>query len=179
MQGDYHLVLRGNKWIYSQKGLTPFFFYYIICKDLQQIVKWLLQPTSMGRTICSRKNPKWLLKATTARVLSPHSSMPRPIMVAGQWWASSLDSSLTLLLVTSSSASSDMENSLLEILTYYVIGGALLIGAPGVFFFVVFMSALQNTKGRMVGYKDHKTYGDSSIYENTPSDNSKFYLTLE
>ena len=72
-----------------------------------------------------------------------------------------------------------MENSILEILTYYVIGGALLIGAPGVFFFVVFMSALQNTKGRMVGYKDHKIYGDSSIYENTPSDNSKFYLTLE
>ena len=26
------------------------------------------------------------------------------------------------------------------------------------------MPALQNTKGRMVGYKDHKTYGDSSIY---------------
>ena len=72
-----------------------------------------------------------------------------------------------------------MENSLLEILTYYVIGGALLIGAPGVFFFIVFMSAFQNTKGRMVGYKDHKIYGDSSIYENTRSDNSKFYLTLE
>ena len=72
-----------------------------------------------------------------------------------------------------------MENSLLEILTYYVIGGALLIGAPGVFFFIVFMPALQNTKGRMVGYKDHKTYGDSSIYENTPSDNeTNFYLTL-
>ena len=71
-----------------------------------------------------------------------------------------------------------MENSILEILTYYVIGGALLIGAPGVFFFVVFMSALQNTKGRMVGYKDHKTYGDSSIYENTPS-KENFYLTLE
>ena len=47
-----------------------------------------------------------------------------------------------------------MENSILEILTYYVIGGALLIGAPGVFFFIVFMPALQNTKGRMVGYKD-------------------------
>jgi hypothetical protein len=72
-----------------------------------------------------------------------------------------------------------MENSILEILTYYVIGGALLIGAPGVFFFVVFMSALQNTKGRMVGYKDHKEYGDSSIYENSPSDQTKFYLTLE
>ena len=72
-----------------------------------------------------------------------------------------------------------MENTILEILTYYVIGGALLIGAPGVFFFVVFMSALQNTKGRMVGYKDHKDYGDSSIYENSPSDQTKFYLTLE
>ena len=71
-----------------------------------------------------------------------------------------------------------MENSLLEILTYYVIGGALLVGAPGVFFFIVFQPALQNTKGRMVGYKDHKTYGDSSIYENTPSDNTKFFLEL-
>ena len=71
-----------------------------------------------------------------------------------------------------------MENSILEILTYYVIGGALLIGAPGVFFFIVFMPAIQNTKGRMVGYADHKTYGDSSIYENTPC-KENFYLTLE
>ncbi len=71
-----------------------------------------------------------------------------------------------------------MEPSLLEILTYYVIGGALLVGAPGVFFFVVFMSALQNTKGRMVGYKDHKQYGDISSYENASVDQSKFYLVL-
>ena len=71
-----------------------------------------------------------------------------------------------------------MEPSLLEILTYYVIGGALLIGAPGVFFFVVFMSALQNTKGRMVGYKDHKQYCDISSYENAPVDQSKFYFVL-
>ena len=71
-----------------------------------------------------------------------------------------------------------MENSLLEILTYHVIGGALLVGAPGVFFFIAFMPALQNTKGRMVGYKDHKTYGDISSYENSPTDNTKFYLTL-
>ena len=71
-----------------------------------------------------------------------------------------------------------MENSLLEILTYYVIGGALLIGAPGIFFLIVFMPALQNTKGRMVGYKDHKQYGDSSIYENTPGDQAKYYLEL-
>ena len=71
-----------------------------------------------------------------------------------------------------------MENSLLEILTYYVIGGALLIGAPGLFFFIVFMPALQNTKGRMVGYKDHKTYGDSSIYENAPSDQLNYTLQI-
>ena len=57
---------------------------------------------------------------------------------------------------------------MIELLTYYVIAGALIIGAPAVFFLIAFMPALQNTKGRMVGYKDHKTYGDSSIYENTP-----------
>ena len=71
-----------------------------------------------------------------------------------------------------------MENSLLEILTYYVIGGALLIGAPGIFFLIVFMPALQNTKGRMVGYKDHKLFGDSSIYENTKGDPDKYFLQI-
>ena len=66
---------------------------------------------------------------------------------------------------------------MIELLTYYVIAGALIVGAPrSVFFLIAFMPALQNTKGRMVGYKDHKTYGDSSIYENTPSDQTKFYL---
>ena len=67
---------------------------------------------------------------------------------------------------------------LIELLTYYVIVLLLFVGAPGVFFFIVFMPALQNTKGRMVGYGDHKTYGDSSIYENTPSDQTKFYLKI-
>ena len=67
---------------------------------------------------------------------------------------------------------------MVELITYYVIAGALIVGAPAVFFLIAFMPALQNTKGRMVGYKDHKTYGDSSIYENTPSDQSKFYLEL-
>ena len=66
-----------------------------------------------------------------------------------------------------------MSHDLLELLTYYVIVSVVFIGAPGVFFFIVFMPALQNTKGRMVGYKDHKLYGDSSIYENTPSDNTQ------
>ena len=74
-----------------------------------------------------------------------------------------------------------METSLIEILTYYVIASALIVGAPGVFFFIVFMPALQNTKGRMVGYKDHKTYGESTIYEldgRRPT-NENFYLTLQ
>ena len=65
-----------------------------------------------------------------------------------------------------------------ELLTYYVIASLLFIGAPAIFFIIVFMPALQNTKGRMVGYNDHKTYGDSSIYENSPSDQTKFYLEL-
>ena len=68
---------------------------------------------------------------------------------------------------------------MIELLTYYVIGGGLLIGAPAVFFLIAFMPALQNTKGRMVGYKDHKTYGDISSYENAPVDQSKFFLVLE
>ena len=65
-----------------------------------------------------------------------------------------------------------------ELLTYYVIVAVAFIGAPGVFLFIVFMPALQNTKGRMVGYKDHKIYGDISSYENAPSDQTKFYLEL-
>ena len=60
---------------------------------------------------------------------------------------------------------------LIELLTYYVIVLLLFVGAPGIFFFIVFMPALQNTKGRMVGYKDHKTYGDFYLY--TPGDSLK------
>ena len=71
-----------------------------------------------------------------------------------------------------------MSHDLLELLTYYVIVAVVFVGAPGVFFFIVFMPALQNTKGRMVGYSDHKTYGDSSIYENTPSDYKGYTLQI-
>ena len=56
-----------------------------------------------------------------------------------------------------------METSLIELLTYYIISGALIIGAPAVFFLIAFMPALQNTKGRVVGYKEHQKYGDSTI----------------
>ena len=48
----------------------------------------------------------------------------------------------------------------------YLFGGALIIGAPGVFFFIAFMPALQRTKGAQIGYKDRKDYGYSSTYEN-------------
>ena len=51
-----------------------------------------------------------------------------------------------------------------ELITYYVIASLLFVGAPAIFFIIAFMPALQNTKGRMVGYKDHRDYGDSSIY---------------
>ena len=67
---------------------------------------------------------------------------------------------------------------MIELLTYYVIVSVVFIGTPGVFFFIVFMPALQNTKGRMVGYKDHKLYGDSSIYENTRSDQREYALQI-
>jgi len=71
-----------------------------------------------------------------------------------------------------------MPTDLIELLTYYVIGGALIIGPPAIFLIIAMMSAIQNTKGRMVGYKDHKTYGDISFYENAPSDQTKFFLEL-
>ncbi|AIX20657.1 hypothetical protein M1M14_gp194 [Synechococcus phage ACG-2014e] len=71
-----------------------------------------------------------------------------------------------------------MSTDLIELLTYYVIGGALIIGPPAIFLIIAMMAALQNTKGRMVGYKDHKTYGDISFYENAPSDQTKFFLEL-
>ena len=71
-----------------------------------------------------------------------------------------------------------MSHDLIELLTYYVIGGALIIGPPAIFLIIAMMAALQNTNGRMVGYKDHKTYGDISFYENAPSDQTKFFLEL-
>ena len=72
---------------------------------------------------------------------------------------------------------------MIELLTYYVIGGALIIGPPAIFLIIAMMAALQNTKGRMVpqGYKDHKIYGNSSIYDPAPKlpvDQTKFFLEL-
>ena len=59
-----------------------------------------------------------------------------------------------------------METFLIELLTYYVIVAVVFVGAPAVFFTIVFMPALMNTKGAVVGYKVHRDYGDTSIYSN-------------
>ena len=52
-----------------------------------------------------------------------------------------------------------------EFIVAYIFGAALIIGAPSVFLFVTFMSAIQNTKGKWIGYKEYKDYGPSSLNE--------------
>lgn len=69
-------------------------------------------------------------------------------------------------------------HTIAEFLVGYIFGAALIIGAPSVFLFIAFMAALQRTKGAQIGYKDHKEYGDSSTYENTPTDQSTFQLWI-
>ena len=147
---------------------------------------------STDKTTCLPKNHRWWLRTTTVKVCSRQCSTVKCTTVAGQWWVLSLGSFRMLSLANCSSVSSDdcydvhgnhgclpssarilspttrwnlLMHDLIELLTYYVIVAVVFVGAPGVFFFIVFMPALQNTKGRMVGYKDHKTYGDSTIYE--------------
>ena len=58
---------------------------------------------------------------------------------------------------------------MIELLTYYVIVTAAFIGAPAVFFLIVFMPALQHTKGKSVGYKEYAMYGPSTLNKNYSS----------
>ena len=58
---------------------------------------------------------------------------------------------------------------MIELLTYYVIVTAAFIGAPAVFFLIVFIPALQNTKGKSVGYKEYAMYGPSTLNKNYSS----------
>ena len=81
-------------------------------------------------------------------------------------------------LLTQTEFSWAANHTIVEFLAAYVLGAALIIGAPAIYFLIAFMPALQNTKGRMVGYKDHKLYGDSSIYENTKSDTNGYTLQV-
>ena len=54
-------------------------------------------------------------------------------------------------LLTQTEFSWAANHTIAEFLAGYVFGAALIIGAPSVFLFVTFMSAIQNTKGRQVG----------------------------
>ena len=57
-----------------------------------------------------------------------------------------------------------------ELITYYVISALLIIGAPAIFFLIVFMPALQNTKGKTVGYKEYAIYGPSTLNKTYTAD---------
>ncbi len=70
-----------------------------------------------------------------------------------------------IYLLTKQTFEVTANHTIAEFLAGYVFGAALIIGAPAVFLFIAFMSALQNTKGRQVGYKDYRDYGPSICYE--------------
>ncbi len=70
-----------------------------------------------------------------------------------------------IYLLTKQTFEVTANHTIAEFLAGYVFGAALIIGAPAVFLFIAFMSALQNTKGRQVGYKDYRDYGPSVCYE--------------
>mgnify|MGYP004315421523 FL=1 len=70
-----------------------------------------------------------------------------------------------IYLLTKQTFEVTANHTIVEFLAGYVFGAALIIGAPSVFLFITFMSAIQNTKGRQVGYKDYRDYGPSVCYE--------------
>ncbi len=70
-----------------------------------------------------------------------------------------------IYLLTKQTFEVTANHTIAEFLAGYIFGGALIIGAPAVFFFIAFMAALQNTKGKQVGYKDYRDYGPSVCYE--------------
>jgi len=55
-------------------------------------------------------------------------------------------------------------HTIIEFLAGYIFAAALIVGAPAIYLLIAMMSAIQNTKGRVVGYKDHRDYGESTIY---------------
>ena len=50
----------------------------------------------------------------------------------------------------------------------YLFGAALIIGAPTVFLLLAFVSALMKTNGKMGGYREYETYGESSLNDAPP-----------
>ena len=59
-------------------------------------------------------------------------------------------------------------HSIPEFLIGYIFGAALIIGAPAVFLFLTFTSALMKTNGKMGGYKEYADYGKSSLNDVPP-----------
>jgi len=55
-----------------------------------------------------------------------------------------------------------------EFLIGYAFGAALIIGAPTVFLLLAFTSALMKTNGKMGGYKEYASYGESSLNDCPP-----------
>ena len=56
-----------------------------------------------------------------------------------------------------------MDHTILEIVLGYLVAVPLIVGAPAIFFLIVFMPSLMNTKGKWAGYKEYGIYGPSSI----------------
>ena len=55
-----------------------------------------------------------------------------------------------------------------EFIVGYLFGAALIIGAPTVFLLLAFVSALMKTNGKMGGYREYETYGESSLNDAPP-----------
>ena len=55
-----------------------------------------------------------------------------------------------------------------EFLVGYLFGAALIIGAPTVFLLLAFVSALMKTNGKMGGYREYETYGESTLNDCPP-----------
>ena len=59
-------------------------------------------------------------------------------------------------------------HSIPEFLVGYLFGAALIIGAPTVFLLLAFVSALMKTNGKMGGYREYETYGESTLNDCPP-----------
>ena len=68
-------------------------------------------------------------------------------------------------LLTQTDFTWDANHTIAEFLAGYVFAAALIVGAPAIYLIIAMMSAIQNTKGRVVGYKDHQIYGETSVYD--------------
>ena len=59
-------------------------------------------------------------------------------------------------------------HSIPEFLVGYLFGAVLIIGALTVFVLLAFVSALMKTNGKMGGYREYETYGESTLNDCPP-----------